>query len=136
MEFRMSYSSAGNDLYRLLPYRIYRQPVCDVLNTVYRKQLMDDAKQYSNAPYSKDKNVNLCSLFTKVYEYPWLMFCNSNKNFYFVWEFIDRDIITSETIQSVHQFFPVDWKQDGIWRNFFFMRKIKMKLSMGFIVHS
>lgn len=67
LEFRMSYSSAGNDLYRLLPYRIYRQPVCDVLNTVYRHSLMEDAKLYSNGPYSKDGNVNLCDLTTMVF---------------------------------------------------------------------
>lgn len=67
IEFRMSYSSAGNDLYRLLPYHIARQPMCGMLNTVYRKSLMEDAKQYSNAPYSKDKNVDLCSLLPKVY---------------------------------------------------------------------
>ncbi|XP_037033387.1 uncharacterized protein LOC119072306 isoform X1 [Bradysia coprophila] len=69
MEFRISYSSAGNDLYRLLPYRIYRQPICDVLNNVYRHSLMEDAKQYSNAPYSKDKNVDLCNLMPKGHYY-------------------------------------------------------------------
>lgn len=66
LEFRMSYSSTGNDLYHVLPYRLYRQPICDALNTVYRHSLMEDAKLYSNAPYSKDRKVNLCDLMPKV----------------------------------------------------------------------
>lgn len=62
----MFYSPVGNEQYHLMPYRISRQPICDIINTVYRIKLMEDAKQYSNAPYSKDKKVNLCDLMQKV----------------------------------------------------------------------
>ncbi|KAJ6634118.1 hypothetical protein Bhyg_17609 [Pseudolycoriella hygida] len=68
-EFRISFSSAGNDLYRLLPYGVYRQPVCVLLNTAYRHLLMEDVKMYSNMPSSKDARVNLCDLMTQGHYY-------------------------------------------------------------------
>lgn len=66
VEYRMFCSPTGNDQYHLTPYRIYRKPICDVINTVYRHSLMEDIKSYSNMPYSKDKKVNLCDLMPMV----------------------------------------------------------------------
>ncbi|KAG4073949.1 hypothetical protein HA402_014154 [Bradysia odoriphaga] len=62
VELRMFYSPLGNNRYLLLPFKVYRQPICKVLNSEYRNRAMHDVHNYSNFPFSEDKNVDLCSL--------------------------------------------------------------------------
>lgn len=56
----------GNKRYILLPFKIYRQPICKLLNVEYRNRAMHDITKYSNFPFSEDKKVNLCDLMPVV----------------------------------------------------------------------
>uniref|UniRef100_A0A1I8NJW1 Uncharacterized protein n=2 Tax=Musca domestica TaxID=7370 RepID=A0A1I8NJW1_MUSDO len=55
MEMNMYHSSTGKNDYRALPFRIYRQHVIDILNSVYKEGAMENFASCSNLPQFEDK---------------------------------------------------------------------------------
>lgn len=46
-----------------MPLHVYRKSVCQLVNNEYRNyRVMHDFHNYTNLPFSDDKNVNLCDL--------------------------------------------------------------------------
>lgn len=66
-KLQMYNSPLGNNRYRLMPFGIYRKPVCKMLNNEYRNIIMRDVHKYTNMPFSEDRNVNLCDLMPVVH---------------------------------------------------------------------
>ncbi len=69
-ECKAFYSPLGNQRYILLPLKVYRQPVCKILNNEYRYRAMHDLHKYSNFPFSQDRKVDLCDLMPPVFVCP------------------------------------------------------------------
>lgn len=57
------HSASGSSQYIVLPYKVDKKPVCDCMNVEYRKFAMKEVREYSNFPYTEDRNVDICSLF-------------------------------------------------------------------------
>lgn len=65
----MYYSPLGNQRFLLLPFKLYRQPVCKILNNEYRNRLMEDLHKLQDEcelPFSANNTVDLCDLMPLV----------------------------------------------------------------------
>lgn len=60
------HSSSGSNHYTALPYKLDPKPLCDSMNTDYRKLVMNELHPYSNFPYTEDENADICSMLPVV----------------------------------------------------------------------
>lgn len=67
-DMKIYYSPLGNRRFMLLPYRIQRYPICDLLESKNAiREIAQSLRNYSNFPLpSEERNVRFCDLFKPV----------------------------------------------------------------------
>lgn len=62
----MYYSANGGNDWKMSPINLPSGSLCDKVNELYRKYLMEDMHKVSDFPYTEDAKEPLCDKFVKV----------------------------------------------------------------------
>lgn len=66
MSIKNYFSPLGNQQFHLLPFTYPQQPWCKIMNKFYRMRIMRSIANYSNFPFTEDRERDICDIFPQV----------------------------------------------------------------------